>query len=82
QERHTDALMRRTRLRPLACGRLKPPAGLSMALVLTAGGAVSLSSLGAPPLLFGAAALVCYNGLYTPLKRRSSLALLPGALCG
>ena len=37
---------------------------------------------GPVPALFGSLALVCYNGIYTPLKRVTPLALLPGALCG
>ncbi|MFO7983926.1 MAG: protoheme IX farnesyltransferase [Desulfuromonadales bacterium] len=82
QERHTDALMRRTRLRPLACGRMNPSTGAALALGLTAGGAVLLGLIGTVPLLLGGCALILYNALYTPLKRRTSLALLAGALSG
>ncbi|HKL49336.1 MAG TPA: UbiA family prenyltransferase [Desulfuromonadales bacterium] len=82
QERHTDALMRRTRLRPLACGRMNTSTGLTLALGLTAGGAVLLGLIGTVPLLLGGSALVLYNALYTPLKRHTSLALLAGALAG
>lgn len=82
QERCTDALMRRTRLRPLASGRMKPATGLALAVGLCAGGAMLLGLIGATPFLLGVCALLLYNGLYTPLKRRTSLALLPGALSG
>lgn len=37
---------------------------------------------GAAPLALGALAAAVYNGMYTPLKPRSSLALLAGALAG
>jgi heme o synthase len=34
------------------------------------------------PFFWGGMALVSYNGLYTPLKKRSLLAIVPGSLCG
>lgn len=82
QERDLDGRMRRTCHRPLPTGRLSPRQGLGIALGLGAGGLLLLGQAGWQPVLLGAAALGCYNGLYTPLKRRTPLALLPGALCG
>jgi len=82
QERDIDALMRRTRGRPLPAGQLRPRTALMIAAGLSAGGLALLGLGGPEPALFGLAALLCYNGLYTPLKRRTPLALLPGALCG
>ncbi len=61
---------------------MAPAAGLLLAIALAAGGGALLGLIGPRPALLGIGALLCYNALYTPLKRRSSLALLPGALCG
>ncbi len=82
QERDLDGSMDRTCGRPLPMNQLTPAAAIRMALVLGGAGFALLLAAGNSPALLGLAALVCYNGLYTPLKRRSPLALLPGALCG
>jgi protoheme IX farnesyltransferase len=82
QERDVDARMERTRRRPVACGRLTVRAGLALALTLTAGGLLLLATAGAIVFVLGAFALLWYNGVYTPLKRRTPFAVLPGALCG
>lgn len=82
QERDLDARMLRTRERPLPSGRLAPATAAAIALLLLAVGSSLLLACGWRPALLGLAALGCYNGLYTPLKRRTPLALLPGALCG
>lgn len=82
-ERDTDALMVRTRDRPLATGRLSSRVGLWFGLSL---GALALPVLtlgaGVWPGLLGALALVTYVGAYTPLKRHSALALPVGAIPG
>lgn len=82
QERDLDAGMRRTARRPLASGRLSPLAGLWLAVLLSAGGLLLLASLDGRALAAGGLAMVWYNGVYTPLKRRTSLAVLAGSLCG
>lgn len=83
QERDLDALMERTRRRPLPSRQMSASrAGIEAALMLICGLAL-LAWLPAPqPALLGGAAIGCYNGLYTPLKRKTCFALLPGALCG
>ena len=83
QERQTDARMARTCDRPFACGQLTPRSGaLFTILLVLAGGAFLLAASGLVPALLGLAGLLLYNGIYTPLKRHSDLAILPGALCG
>ena len=82
-ERDTDALMRRTRARPLPDGRV-PPAdasifGLALALVGLLLLAARASILAA---LLAAATLIVYLVVYTPMKRRSSLSTLVGAVPG
>ena len=82
-ERDTDALMRRTRARPIASGRLRASEGMWFGLGLSATGLVELA-LGVN--LISAAVAVFTLGsyvlVYTPLKRRSSLATLVGAIPG
>ncbi|MEZ4272988.1 MAG: heme o synthase [Myxococcota bacterium] len=82
-ERDVDAAMLRTRSRPLPAGRLEPR------LALGVGVAVALSAI--PALAFtanpltavlGALAFLSYVGLYTPMKRTSTAALLVGAVPG
>jgi protoheme IX farnesyltransferase len=82
-ERDTDRLMRRTRMRPLADLRLQPSAGIIFGLLLiVAGGAelgYFLNLLAAGVALFTAASYVLF---YTPLKTRTSLSTIVGALPG
>lgn len=82
QERDLDALMARTCRRPLVTGRIAPATALLLALPGLAAGLLLLAACAPAAALVGLAALCCYNGLYTPLKRRSLLALLPGVVSG
>jgi protoheme IX farnesyltransferase len=82
-ERRTDALMLRTRNRPLPAGRLRPVE------VLTFGAAVTLAGLAVLRLANGpvaaAVALLTwatYLFAYTPLKTRTSLSTVVGAFPG
>jgi protoheme IX farnesyltransferase len=82
-ERDIDALMTRTRLRPLPRGEMEPAAVTSLGCVACLAGCVILSTSGGLlPVLLGLAALAWYLAVYTPLKRRTPLALPLGALCG
>lgn len=82
-ERDTDRLMRRTRMRPIADGRLQPTEGIVFGLLLTALGAAELgyfiNPLSASVALFTAISYVLF---YTPLKTRTSLSTIVGALPG
>jgi protoheme IX farnesyltransferase len=82
-ERRSDALMQRTRLRPVPAGRLGVGEGASFGLLLSTIGLVELT-LGVNGVAAGVAAatLVSYVLVYTPLKRRTSLATLVGAIPG
>ncbi len=82
-ERDLDALMARTMLRPLPLGRLSTAtAAFAGACAVLAGLALLTVTGGLLPLLLGLAALAWYLGVYTPLKRKTALALPLGALCG
>jgi heme o synthase len=83
QERHSDRQMARTRQRPVAAGQMTPKKAMGIALLLVAAGLYLLFQPGNRyPLVLGLLGLICYNGLYTPLKKRTVFAILPGALCG
>lgn len=83
-ERHSDALMRRTENRPLPAGRLQPLEVLLFGLGLGAAGLVYLAVLVRQPLavLVAAVTFASYVFLYTPLKRKTTLNTLVGAVPG
>jgi protoheme IX farnesyltransferase len=83
-ERHTDALMRRTEGRPLPSGRLQPLEVLVFGLALGLGGLVYLAVAVRQPLavLTAGFTFVSYVCLYTPLKRKTTLNTLVGAVPG
>jgi protoheme IX farnesyltransferase len=82
-ERDVDALMSRTRNRPLPSGRLPAEAALAFG-VATSAVSLPLLSFGVNPLTgaLGAISLIIYVLAYTPLKRKSTAALLVGAVPG
>ena len=82
-ERDTDALMRRTRMRPLPAGRVIPADAGIFGTVLSAAGLALLAArtnwLAAALAL---ATLIVYLAVYTPMKRRTPAATLVGAVPG
>jgi len=82
QERHIDALMDRTRHRPLACGRLNPRVALGAGLLSALAGILLLTVLDSRSGWLTLCVFLLYHLIYTPLKRHTILALLPGSLCG
>jgi protoheme IX farnesyltransferase len=82
-ERDLDALMRRTRDRPLPAGRVDPLVALALGLLVPAF-AVPVLALAAGRLtaMLALVALGSYVLVYTPLKRRTPLALFVGTLPG
>jgi protoheme IX farnesyltransferase len=82
-ERDVDALMHRTRGRPLPAGRLSPVAATVFAWTIALAGFAELGAfVNGPTALLAAATLVSYVYAYTPLKRRTTLATLVGAVPG
>ncbi|PTB87938.1 hypothetical protein C9925_00980 [cyanobacterium G8-9] len=83
QEYKSDAKMERTKNRPIAAGRMTPQTGIIIALILIALSMVSIYSLlgftGVNIFMF---AFIWYNLMYTPLKKKSALAVVPGAILG
>jgi heme o synthase len=78
-----DALMQRTRGRPLPAGQVSLLAASVFALGTSAAGVGILNELVNPLTAFlGLANIVIYALVYTPLKPRTSLSTLVGAICG
>lgn len=81
QERDLDALMDRTRNRPIPSGRVRPQVVVFISLILAAlGSAVLWPNWTA--IVLGWTTIFWYNGVYTPLKRISAFAAVPGGLVG
>lgn len=82
-EREPDAVMNRTRTRPIPTGRIDAIEALAFGVVLLLGGLVYMAAaVGALPALLTAASALMYHGVYTPLKSRSYVATLAGAVPG
>ena len=82
-ERDIDALMRRTRGRPLPSGRLKPMEALAFATAISVTGIVWLAwAVNLPAAVVVGLSLVTYVFIYTPLKKRTPLSTLIGAVPG
>jgi heme o synthase len=82
-ERDTDSVMERTRHRPLPDGRLQPREAAWFGLLVTMGGLVYLAlAVNLMSAAVTAVITVTYLVLYTPLKRKSSLCMLVGAVPG
>jgi protoheme IX farnesyltransferase len=83
QEYREDAKMERTKHRPIAAGRMSPKRGTVIAVVLILlSFALIYSLIGLTGVNFFAFAFIWYNLMYTPLKKRSALAVVPGAILG
>src|SRR5712671_4724246 len=82
-ERRFDALMRRTARRPVAAGRIEPAHALAFGLFLSTAGAIYLAAaVNAVSSLLAVLTMAGYLLVYTPLKRKTPLCTLIGALPG
>jgi len=82
-EREFDAQMRRTKRRPLASGRIEPSRALWFGITLSVSGAVYLATaVNLLASLLAVLTLLSYLLIYTPLKRKTPLCTLVGAIPG
>jgi len=83
QEKNSDALMDRTRNRPIPSGKIKSLNVLLITIVLLIlGSLILILKTNLTALLIGLLTFYWYNGVYTPLKKKFSLAIIPGSLVG
>lgn len=81
-EKDLDALMDRTKNRPVASGRMAPNVALVVASILAIIGLVLLYSINPKSAMFGAISIFLYTSIYTPLKTVTSLSVFVGAFPG
>ncbi|PKP53025.1 MAG: hypothetical protein CVT92_06095 [Bacteroidetes bacterium HGW-Bacteroidetes-1] len=83
QDSDRDQLMKRTFNRPIPSGRIRKNEVLLIAFILISIGS-GMIYLGSDFVGFqlGLLALLWYNGIYTPLKRKTAFAVIPGSVIG
>ncbi len=81
-EKDIDAVMQRTKNRPLPAGRMKSSTALIIATLFTIVGIAILYVINPKCALFGAISIFLYTSAYTPLKAVSPLAVFVGAIPG
>ncbi len=77
-----DALMQRTKTRPLPAGRLSKQTALIIAFTFTLIGLAILYNINPKTAFFGALSIFLYTSVYTPLKSVTPLAVFVGAIPG
>lgn len=81
-EKDLDALMKRTRNRPLPTGRISVSTAWIYGLVMAISGIYILYLINFATAFFGALSIVLYAAVYTPLKTRTPLCVFVGAFPG
>lgn len=83
QESDFDALMSRTKNRPIPSGRISKKYALLISIAfMILGIGILFNYFGFIPAVLGAFAVIWYNGVYTTLKRITPYAIVPGSLIG
>ena len=81
-EKEKDALMDRTKNRPLPAGRMNNLTALTIASLLSLLGTFILNNINYKTALFGALSIFIYTCVYTPLKSVTPLSVFVGAFPG
>ena len=83
QEKDKDALMTRTQNRPIPSGRISANGALTFAFIIGVIGSyliyIGSNFVG---LQLALLAMIWYNAIYTPLKKRTAFAVVPGSVIG
>jgi len=81
-ERDLDAMMERTKLRPLPSGQIMVNQALILGFLLTLIGLTALYWINPKTAMFGAISIFLYVSVYTPLKTKTPLSVFVGAFPG
>jgi len=81
-EKDLDALMDRTKNRPIPAGRMSVNTAFIIASILTVVGIVILYTINEKSAMFGAISIFLYTSVYTPLKTKTPLSVFVGAFPG
>lgn len=81
-EKDLDALMDRTKNRPIPSGRMESNIAMIIAVALTILGIVLLYTINPKSAMFGAISIFLYTSVYTPLKTVTPLSVFVGAFPG
>lgn len=81
-EKDLDALMDRTKNRPVPAGRMSITTALLIATLLTITGLILLYLINPKTAMFGAISIFLYVSVYTPLKTKTPLSVFVGAFPG
>ena len=81
-ERDLDALMERTKQRPIPAGRMSVNTAFTIAVIFTIAGIMTLYVINPKTAMWGAISIFLYTSIYTPLKTKTPLAVFVGALPG
>ena len=81
-ERDLDALMDRTKNRPIPAGRMTVNTAFIIATTFTILGLITLYIINPKTAMYGAISIFLYTSVYTPLKTKTSLSVFVGALPG
>ena len=83
QEVNTDMMMDRTKNRPIPSGKISRNNVLIISiLLLVAGTSILFFKTNLGTLFTGLLTFYWYNAVYTPLKKKTALAIVPGSLVG
>ena len=81
-EKDLDALMDRTKNRPIPAGRMSVTTAFIIASVFTLLGIIILYTINKQTAMFGAISIFLYTCVYTPLKTKTPLSVFMGAIPG
>lgn len=81
-ERDLDALMDRTKNRPIPAGRISVNTAFAIAVLFTILGIASLYVINPRTAMYGAISIFLYTSIYTPLKTKTPLSVFAGAIPG
>ncbi|WP_371326825.1 heme o synthase [Seonamhaeicola sp. S2-3] len=81
-EKDLDALMKRTKNRPIPAGRISVTSAFIIASIFTLLGIIILYTINKQTAMFGAVSIFLYACVYTPLKTMTPIAVFVGAIPG